>query len=181
MRKPITGFERYEITEDGRVWSTYYHLWLNPDIAHNGYLRVRLYHKEGSKKFAVHVLVAKHFLENTENKPEVNHIDGNKTNNNVFNLEWVTGSENQLHAFKSGLHERTREASKRNMKLVQKWVMANQAKVVLQYDLNGNFIAEHLSTGKAAIATGAQQTKISSVALGKRRTAGGFMWLYKTY
>jgi len=49
-------------------------------------------------------LVAKHFIPNTQNKPQVNHIDGNKQNDCVDNLEWVTNVENILHAFKNGLH-----------------------------------------------------------------------------
>lgn len=56
----------------------------------------------------VHRIVAKYFCDNPENKPEVNHIDGNKSNNKASNLEWVTRSENELHAYRTGLAKPTR-------------------------------------------------------------------------
>lgn len=68
-----------------------------------GYLRVRF--SLGNLKFTykVHRLVAESFIENPENLPQVNHIDGNKTNNCVGNLEWVNNSQNQIHAIKTNL------------------------------------------------------------------------------
>jgi len=68
-----------------------------------GYLRVEL-HKNGmAQKHSVHRLVATAFVPNPEGKPQVNHIDGDKTNNKAENLEWVTQSENQSHAYQNGL------------------------------------------------------------------------------
>jgi hypothetical protein len=66
-----------------------------------GYENVNLYKNGVGSMFAIHRLVALAFIPNKENKPQVNHKDGIKTNNHVENLEWMTCSENQLHAFKT--------------------------------------------------------------------------------
>jgi hypothetical protein len=67
------------------------------------YLYIPLSQNRVSKKYAVHRIVAEAFCNNPENKPHVNHLDGNKLNNNAYNLEWVTISENHQHAWNTGL------------------------------------------------------------------------------
>lgn len=75
-------------------------------INHNrGYLMVALYKNNKSKNLYIHRLVAEAFIPNNDNKKTVNHIDGNKHNNNVENLEWATYTENNHHAFKTGLNK----------------------------------------------------------------------------
>jgi hypothetical protein len=69
----------------------------------NGYFRIRL----NGKKYSIHRLIAETFIPNPDNKPEVNHKDGNKLNNHISNLEWVTHSENTKHAFKMGLIDKS--------------------------------------------------------------------------
>ncbi len=69
----------------------------------NDYWIVSLFKKGTVKSYRVHRLVANAFIPNPENKPQVNHIDGNKKNNKVENLEWCTASENTHHAYKTGL------------------------------------------------------------------------------
>lgn len=76
---------------------------IKPILKSNGYLQVGLRKKGKRKYMGVHRLVAQHFLDNHENKSQVNHIDCNKQNNNVTNLEWVTPRENLIHAHKNGL------------------------------------------------------------------------------
>ena len=73
---------------------------LYPKKCRKGYLRVGINTIYGRKNMAIHRLVALTFLENPENKKEVNHINGIKHDNRVENLEWATASENQLHSFK---------------------------------------------------------------------------------
>lgn len=82
---------------DGRV--------LKPQIDNKGYLRIRVTLDRKRCSFKVHRLVAQAFLSNPECKPQVNHIDGNKQNNHVDNLEWTTNRENVKHAISSGLFE----------------------------------------------------------------------------
>lgn len=69
----------------------------------NGYMFAELYHHGDKQHVRVHRMVAEAFIPNPEGKPHVNHIDGNKTNNHVSNLEWVTNLENIHHAWNTGL------------------------------------------------------------------------------
>lgn len=78
-----------------------------------GYYVVSLSNGDRGKWKRVHILVASAFIPNPENKPEVNHKNGNKLDNRVENLEWVTHRENCLHAWKSGLHKNEKERIKK--------------------------------------------------------------------
>ncbi len=98
----IPGFNS-EISSNGNVKSNGIIRRLNTCSRYNIIL---LSNGTGKKKqFKVHRLVAKAFVLNPFNKPHVNHIDGDKRNNNYLNLEWVTPSENMLHSFRIGLHK----------------------------------------------------------------------------
>lgn len=96
------GYRDYGITKDGQVWSFITNTFLKPHINKRGYLTVTT--SSGIlKQPYVHQLVAKCFIPNPENKPQVNHIDGNKQNNHYTNLEWVTNQENATHSRLNGL------------------------------------------------------------------------------
>lgn len=114
--KDVPGYEGlYKISSTGKVKSLFrvvrfknhtrdikekiLKVTLTPD----GYYRVELNKDCKGKKYPIHRLVALAFISNNENKPAVNHIDGDKTNNNISNLEWVTSKENTVHGFKTGL------------------------------------------------------------------------------
>lgn len=98
--KRIRGFENYTISENGEVINTATGKVKTPSDNHsgNGYLYVDLHNKGTRKKYLIHRLVAEYYIENPENKPYVNHIDGNTKNNNASNLEWCTPEENVTHA-----------------------------------------------------------------------------------
>lgn len=85
----------------------------------NGYSKVSLLKNGKAKQVSVHRLVALHFIDNPENKIQVNHKDGNKHNPHIDNLEWVTPSENSLHAFKNGLSKTTRLYGKENKQSIR--------------------------------------------------------------
>ena len=99
--KQIKGLEDYLITLDGRVFSLKTMRFLKNITRPNGYVYVKI----GSKTYMAHRLVALTYIPNPENKPQVNHIDGIKTNNKLFNLEWNTQSENIKHSFDIGLRK----------------------------------------------------------------------------
>ena len=81
---------------------------LKPNMSNSGYEQVGLSLNGIKTKFYVHRLVAKAFISNPNNKPCINHLDGDKRNNKVNNLEWTTQSENHKHAFKNGLRKITK-------------------------------------------------------------------------
>lgn len=102
--KVLDLFSGYTIREDGQVFSRFGRL-VKHQPSNSGYIRVELWRSGVGKKYLLHRLLAEAFIQNPENKPQVNHIDGNKTNNSLSNLEWVTQSENQKHAYRIGLQK----------------------------------------------------------------------------
>ena len=98
--KTITNFENYEVSNYGQVRSNQYSKKriLKAEKL-KGYLRVTFSKNNIQKRFTIHRLVATYFLENLNQKPCVNHIDGNGLNNNLFNLEWCSYSENEKHSY----------------------------------------------------------------------------------
>lgn len=92
----------YSISDLGRVKSSYYNKILKPSYDRYGYARFSATKNKKQKTLRVHRLVMELF--SPENKlPQVNHIDGDKTNNKLNNLEWATDSENKIHAYSKGL------------------------------------------------------------------------------
>ena len=110
--KDIKGYEgQYAITEDGRVWSHPREIvvkignkFLKPSVSSStGYKTLTLKLRNEHKTHSIHRLLAQTFLPNPDNKPYVNHKDGNKINNSLSNLEWCTEKENSQHAWQTGL------------------------------------------------------------------------------
>jgi hypothetical protein len=174
--KDIEGYEgHYMISNYGRVMSVFKkaeNKIKKPRMHKLGYWTLNLIVNYEFKSFVIHRLVAMAFLLNPENKEQVNHIDGVKTNNHVSNLEWVTRSENCLHAFKLGL--RTPSSLGKFNEL------HHRSKVTYQYTVNGDFVREYPSLSEAARSNGLLAGNIGSVATGRKKciTAGGFKWSY---
>jgi len=98
----VAGYP-YQVSNLGNVRSKKTNKLLKPYLTNRGYLTVGFWTNGKKKRISVHRLVASAFLPNPDNLPQVNHIDCNKTNNCVSNLEWVSGSTNITHAYKTGL------------------------------------------------------------------------------
>ena len=135
---------------------------LKPGTKANGYLQIRLSDKSGkSRNHYVHRLVMSAFVGKCPDCCEVNHIDENKANNNLDNLEYVTHKNNVNHG--TNLY---RQAKKHR-------------KIVEQFSKSGLYIKEYSSTVEAEKETGIWHNNISKVCKGKAKTAGGFVWQYK--
>lgn len=126
-----------------------------PTLNDKGYLKVTLFKNGHGKTREIQRIVAETFIPNPMNKPQVNHIDGNKTNNCVDNLEWATSHENMWHSAN---------------------VLKNALKAVDQYDLKGNYIATYESAIDAARKNHIKPCSISNVIYGRRNKAGGYVW-----
>ena len=174
--KDIPNYEGlYQVSNLGRVKSlprlhgTIY--WKNEiilkiNIARNGYAGVFLQKEKSKKRVSIHRIVAQTFLENYDEKLQVNHKDGNKLNNNIDNLEMMTASENQQHSRKLGLQISLKGADN------------PCSKKILQYDKNDVFICEHKGIDATAKKIGIGTSTLSLCLRGKRKMAGGYKWRY---
>jgi hypothetical protein len=175
--KDIKGYEGlYQISNFGEIKSlkrkvnfrnfkrTINEKILKPYKDSNNYLKINLSKNKKSKMFLVHRLVAKAFINNVNNKNQVNHKDNNHSNNNVNNLEWVNQSENIQHAYDNGF-------------------MCSYE--VFQYDKKGNFIKKYKNAYDAYEKTGIAISSIRYAILGFKKTknnilnfkhAGGYIW-----
>lgn len=102
--KQLSNYKNNWISEDGQLLSIMRAKLISKFINKKGYVKVSINKDNVINTFQIHRLVAEAFVPNPFNKPQVNHIDGNKQNNNYTNLEWVTNQENQIHAIKNKLY-----------------------------------------------------------------------------
>ena len=149
----------YSISSEGQVRNDLTNRILKQQIQ-NGYCHCTLSINKKPKRCRVHRLVAIAFLDNPEKKEFVNHKDGNRQNNKVDNLEWVTPSENTKHAIQTGL------------------TTSGRKRAVVQYSLEGKQMMVFNSLADAERETGVLNSKISLACQKKRRTAGDYQWRY---
>lgn len=136
-------------------------------LYNNGYYAARIC-KNGTVKTAfIHRLMAEIFIPNPENKPQVNHINGVKTDNRIENLEWVTCQENIQHAYDTGLT------------ILPTGSDHHHAKPVLQFDKSYNLIKRYCSVTEAGKELGILRRGIYGVCSGDFKSAGGFIWKYE--
>ena len=150
--KTIEGYDKYYISDEGKVYSDKYNerRELIPRKCHKGYLYVNLCKNGKYKSKMIHRLVAKYFLDNYSDNLQVNHIDGNKENNNVSNLEMVTQTENMRHAVKMGLHVSLKGEEYWCSKLTEKEVKEIREKYI-PYVYTQKMLAEEYGVSKSDI------------------------------
>ena len=147
---------------------------LIPRFDKDDYLLVNLFKNGKGKTFKISRLVANAFIPNHNNYNEVNHNDGNKQNNFSENLEWCDRSQNNKHAWNTGLKKATPKMQK-----VARINGATTRKKIKQYDRCGKFIREWESQKEASRQLNISQGSISSCCKYKAPTAGGYIWRYK--
>lgn len=177
--KDIEGYEGfYQIINCGKIWSIdrtvkdnnrdFYRTLKGKELSQckssNGYLDVKLLKDGIQNTFTSHRLVAEHFVSNPDNKPCVNHKDGNKENNYYLNLEWVTHSENTKHAYENGL---------------KKPITKRKGKTIECYDSVGTLLKTYSSAVEAAKELDLSEKGVARVARGERKHHGGYVFKYK--
>lgn len=186
--KPISGYEGYYLVSDkGDVWSVRRKKMLAPKMQKTGYLRVALSVDGRVKNFSIHRIVALAFIPNPEGKPTVNHINENKTDNRVENLEWATTREQNTHGTRiaraiSNTDWAARSAKTDYAEIARKHdyytMNSAQMKKVVQKDCQGNVVRIFDSIGQAARSVNVSPGHIWQCCNGQRKTCKGSVWEY---
>lgn len=165
--KPVKGYEGlYEVSNTGKIRRNGY--LMSQHQCRNGYLRCKLTKNGKPKMKLLHRLVAEAFIPNPDNLPQVNHVNENKTDNRVENLEWCTCQYNINYGH-------------RKEKVKAKELNGIRSKQVEQYTIEGELIKVYPSLNEAARQTGLKLSNLNSCCLNKPhyKTCGGYIWKYK--
>lgn len=140
--KVIPDFPNYTICDKGIVKGTTVKA---QTLGKNGYRYVTLYHKNQAKKLYIHRLLAELYIPNPENKRTVNHIDGNKQNNCLTNLEWATDGENIKHAYDNGLNYGTKITNEVREVLYNRFMNGeSMERISKDYEFNNVTVSNHI-------------------------------------
>ena len=172
--RTIEEFPDYEVSDGGLVYSHKSHKELRQSRQPNGYMSVELFNAKGSRRFLVHRLVALAFIPNVNELPQVNHINEDKIDNRVENLEWVTARQNILHgtvrarrkahtdysteARKENARQASRRMWKRTVNLTTGEVFQNAMEAARHYNISHSHICECCNQ--------------------QRKSAGGYRWAF---
>lgn len=171
MLKDIPGYEGiYRATSSGKIYSI--RTWKERIPIKGVYLMITLSNKGRNKMFTVHSLIALTFIGERPHGYQVNHKDGDKHNNNADNLEYVTPSENGLHAY------RVLGVKNAKSNLGNFYGKAFRKEPVIQYDLNMNEIKSFDCIKRAADELGILDSAIGNCLAGRCKTTAGFIWKY---
>jgi hypothetical protein len=171
--KSILGYESYLVSSLGevkRIYKNKVEKTLTKINNGHDYMCVCLCKNGIAKRFYVHRIVASAFLDNSEKKDEVNHIDGDRQNNSLLNLEWVTRSENHIHRYKV----LKRDATNKGKFGLLNW----NSKKVAMYNLNGDLIKIYPAVMEAARDLKINDSSIRGVIYGKQKTCKGHTFKY---
>lgn len=155
----VQEYDHYEVNELGQIRHRDRRKILSPRSNPGGYQYVNFKINGKGHNFAVHRIVANAFVPNPNQYPEVNHINGDKTDNRAINLEWVTSSENKIHSHQSG----TRQSN---------------GKQVEQLTLSGELLNTFISVSEAARYIGCTVGAISNCCNGRTKTSQGYKWRF---
>ena len=181
--KEIKGYPNYQVSNMGRVkrLSTGYYRRtekiLKPQLQNNGYLHIKLSQKDKTKCILVHRLVAQVFIPNPNNLPQVNHINEDKTDNRVENLEWCTQKYNINYG--NGISKRVK-TNKENgtYKKIGEINSKIRSKSILQFSKDNSFIRKWDCIMDVQRELGYDNKQICSCLKNRQKTAKGFKWVY---
>lgn len=176
----IKEFPNYQISNLGNVKNSQGKI-LKPELTKKGYLQIKLFNGSTRKGIRVHRLVAQYFIPNPCNLPHVNHRNGIKTDNKVCNLEWVTPSENNEHAIKTGLRpalsEEQRKINSERLKKIRPTLNTRFREITGINLLTGETKTYHRIVDTKQ--DGFEPTNVYATCRGKTRWHKGWFWHYK--